>query len=254
MGDSPLERRTVGVLIIEPIRIVRASLRLVFEAEDDMEVLGDAGSIEDGIDLVRTLARRTRTVALVGVEFVGDVDSFALIRMIRTEFPSLMVLATGTDLNQRGVSRALFMGADGFIHKNSEPERFVEAARRSAGGELVLEGLPRGALGEIVEGLDAQRNAPSVLTQREQSVLLAAGQGLTAREIARRLGMAERTVTTHLNHIYRKLGVSGRVAALSVASQMGIVSVPPVASQVGIVPVPPAAGLGPPSPSILAGA
>jgi DNA-binding NarL/FixJ family response regulator len=223
VGTSSRENpRTVGVLIVEPIRIVRASLRMVFEAEGDMEVLGDASTVEDAIELVRGSPRKTRIVVLVGLEFVGEIDSFSLIRMIRAEHPSLTVLATGTDFNQRAVSRALFMGADGFVHKNSEPERFVEATRRSAAGELVLEGLPRGALGEIVEGMEARRNAPSVLTERERSVLAAAGEGLTAREIARRLGMAERTVTTHLNHIYRKLGVSGRVAALSVASQMGI--------------------------------
>ncbi len=227
MSTSPREQpRTVGVLIIEPIGIVRSSLRMVFSAEPDVEVLGDAGNVDDGIEMVRRCHRHKDAVVLVGLEFLGEVDSFSLIRTIRTEFPSLMVLATGTDLNQRAVSRALFVGADGFIHKNSEPERFVQAAKRAAAGELVLEGLPRGALGDIVEGIDAQRNAPSILTDRELSVLAAAGEGLTAREIARRLGMAERTVTTHLNHIYRKLGVSGRVAALSVASQMGIVRTP----------------------------
>jgi DNA-binding NarL/FixJ family response regulator len=220
------EPRRVGVLIVEPIGIVRTSLRMVFELERDMEVLGETGDVVEGIEAVRRLPRHTGVVVLVGLEFVGEKDAFSLIRTIRTEFPPLMVLATCTELNRRAVSRALFMGADGFIHKNSEPERFVEAARRAAAGELVLEGLPRGALGEIVEGIDAQRNAPSILTQRELTVLVAAGEGLTAREIARRLGMAERTVTTHLNHIYRKLGASGRVAALSVAARMWIVNVP----------------------------
>lgn len=200
---------------------------MVFAAEPGMEVLGDAGNVVDGIEMVRECTRHKDAVVLVGLEFLGELDSFSLIREIRSDFPAMMVLATGTDLNQRAVSRALFMGADGFIHKNSEPERFVEAARRAAAGELVLEGLPRGALGEIVEGIDAQRNAPSILTDRELSVLSAAGEGLTAREIGRRLGVAERTVTTHLNHIYRKLGVNGRVAALSVAGQMGIVTAQP---------------------------
>ncbi len=221
------EARSVGVLIVEPIGIVRSSLRMIFEAEEGIEVLGHTGDVVEGIELVRRLPRYTGTVVLVGLEFVGQRDAFSLIRTIRTEFPALMVLATGTDLNRGAISRALFMGADGFVHKNSEPERFVEATRRAAAGELVLEGLPRGALGEIVEGIDAHRNGPSVLTARELSVLTAAGEGLTAREIARRLGMAERTVTTHLNHIYRKLGVSGRVAALAVAGQMGMVTTPP---------------------------
>jgi two-component system, NarL family, response regulator DevR len=228
VGTSPREEpRTVGVLIIEPIGIVRTSLRMVFDRESDLEVLGDAGTVIDGMELVRR-TRHSGAVALVGLEFIGDRDSFSLIRAIRTEFPSLMILATGTDLNRSAVSRALFVGADGFIHKNSEAARFVEAARRAAAGELVLEGLPRGALGDIVEGIDAHRNAPSILTEREISVLIAAGEGLTAREIARRLGVAERTVTTHLNHIYRKLGASGRVAALAVATRMGIVSNEPL--------------------------
>jgi DNA-binding NarL/FixJ family response regulator len=196
---------------------------MVFDAEREFEVLAETSDTVQGIELARRLTRHTEAVVLIGLEFVGDRDASWFIRTIRTEFPSLVVLATGTDLNRGAVSRALFNGADGFIHKNSEPDRFVDAARKAAAGELVLEGLPRGALGEIVEGIDAQRNAPSILTDREQSVLVAAGEGLTAREIARRLGMAERTVTTHLNHIYRKLGVSGRVAALSAAAQMGVI-------------------------------
>lgn len=220
------QSETVGVVIVEPIGVVRSSLRMLFDLEEGIEVLGVTGDVVEGLDFVRHLSRHTGSVLLVGLEFVGEPDSFSLIRTVRTEFPSVIVLATGTDLNRNAISRALFIGADGFIHKNSEPDRFTQAVRRAASGELVLAGLPRGALGDIVDGIDAQRNAPSILTAREVSVLSAAGTGLTAREIARRLGMSERTVTTHLNHIYRKLGVSGRVAALVAAAHMGIVAPP----------------------------
>ena len=67
-----------------------------------------------------------------------------------------------------------------------------------------------------------------MLTQREQMVLVAAADGLTAREIGRRLGVRERTITSHLNNIYRKLGANGRVAALSTAMRMGLLSLAPV--------------------------
>jgi DNA-binding CsgD family transcriptional regulator len=77
-----------------------------------------------------------------------------------------------------------------------------------------------------VEGLDRQRPTPSVLTEREIMVLGVASEGLTAREIGRRLGVRERTVTTHLNHIYRKLGANGRVSALSEAMRLGVLTVP----------------------------
>jgi DNA-binding NarL/FixJ family response regulator len=63
-------------------------------------------------------------------------------------------------------------------------------------------------------------------------VLSAASEGLTAREIGRRLGVSERTVTTHLNHIYRKLGASGRIAAVSTAMRLGVLSLPEVAGDI----------------------
>jgi DNA-binding NarL/FixJ family response regulator len=143
----------------------------------------------------------------------------------------LIILATGADLHRGSISQGLFAGADGFVHKNSSPERFLEATRRAAAGEVVLEGLPRGALGGIVEGVEGmerQRATTPILTDREKAVLVAAADGLTAREIGRRLGVSERTVTTHLNHIYRKLNVSSRVAALSAAWRLGLITTPVV--------------------------
>ena len=92
-------------------------------------------------------------------------------------------------------------------------------------------GSDGGALGGIVEGVESmerQRATTPILTDREKAVLVAAADGLTAREIGRRLGVSERTVTTHLNHIYRKLNVSSRVAALSAAWRLGLITTPVV--------------------------
>lgn len=231
--------RVAGVVIIEPIGIVRISLRTLFESVPDIEVLGETGEADLALDLVARIKNHSGVVVLLGVELKGEHDSFWLIRAIRERSPSLTILATGTDLQPSAISQALFMGADGFIHKNSEPERFVEATRRASAGELVLEGLPRGALGSIVERMDPQRTSAPVLTERELMVLSAASEGLTAREIGRRLDVSERTVTTHLNHIYRKLGASGRIAAVSTAMRLGVLSLPEVA---GVVSVPDVAG------------
>ena len=212
----------IRVVIVEPVGIVRASLRMLFAAEPDVQVLGEAEEADGALAVVSELHAPTGVVVLLGLEIGSDHDSFWLIRSIRDRAPQLVILATGTDLNRSAISQALFMGADGFVHKNSPPDRYIEATRRAAAGELVLEGLPRGALGEIVEGIDQQRATPPTLTERERSVLLVASEGLTAREIGRRLGVRERTVTTHLNHIYRKLGANGRVSALSIAWRLGV--------------------------------
>jgi DNA-binding NarL/FixJ family response regulator len=217
-------------VLLEPLGIIRASLRMVFEAEHGMEVIGEADRAEQALEVATTLPTNSGVVVLAGLEFAGELDSYWLIRSIRDRSPQLTILATGTSLDQSAISQALFMGADGFVHKNSTPERFLEATRRAAAGELVLEGLPRGALGGIVEGMEHHRSASPVLTQREQMVLIAAADGLTAREIGRRLGVRERTITSHLNNIYRKLGVNGRVGALSTAMRMGLMALAPADS------------------------
>lgn len=225
--SSPRRRASeVGVVIVEPIGIVRMSLRMLFDSVPDVEVLGEASEADQALDVVTKVKHPAGVVVLLGVEMGGEHDSFWLIRRIRERSPQLTILATGTDLSPGAISQALFVGADGFVHKNSSPDRYIEATRRAAAGELVLEGLPRGALGEIVDGIDHQRASSSVLTPREHMVLEAAADGLTAREIARRLGVRERTVTTHLNHIYRKLGASGRVAAVTAAARMGVLTLP----------------------------
>jgi DNA-binding NarL/FixJ family response regulator len=216
----------MGVVIVEPVGVVRASLQMVFEAEPDFDVLGVADQPQPGLEVVSQARGHANTVVLVGLEFAGERDSFWLIRAIRDRSPELIILATGTDLNRGAISQGLFMGADGFIHKNSTPERYVGAARRAAAGELVLEGLPRGALGEIVEDMHTRHSSAPVLTDREQMVLATAAEGFTAREIGRRLGVSERTVTTHLNNIYRKLGANGRVSALSAAMRIGVLTLP----------------------------
>jgi len=226
MTSPPGIEPSARVMIVEPVGVVRHSLRMLLAAEPDIEVLGESDEADRAFAITSDLKSHARAVVLVALELSGVNDAFWLIRSIRDRFPQMTIIATGTDLHRGSISQALFVGADGFIHKNSSPDRYVDAMRRAAAGELVLEGLPRGALGEIVEGLDRQRPTPSLLTEREIMVLGVASEGLTAREIGRRLGVRERTVTTHLNHIYRKLGANGRVSALSEAMRLGVLAVP----------------------------
>lgn len=89
---------------------------------------------------------------------------------------------------------------------------------------MVLIGPPAEWVGEIARGLERRRDVEIALTEREREVLKVAAEGLTAREIGERLGVRERTVTTHLGRIYTKLGVGTRIAAIRVATVSGLVT------------------------------
>ena len=214
----------LGVIVIEPLHVVRTGLRLLISSEPDMEILGEAASSREALEVIGGIRRRKGIVALAGLGLDGEHDAFWLIRAIRDRFPTLVILACGANVDGMTVSRALFMGADGFIDKGTHPGEFVESIRMGAAGQMVLTGLPINSFGAVVDGLDRQRLTEPILTQREREIICVAAEGLTAREIGSRLGVRERTVTTHLGRIYKKLGARTRVSALAAAQRSGLLT------------------------------
>ena len=220
---APKPRR-LGVVLVDPLPVVRAGLRLLIDERPDMEVLAEAGTVPETLEVLMPLRRRS-AVVLVGLGIDGEHDAFWLIRTVRERFPSFAVLACGAKADPVVISRALFVGADGFVDKNTDPAEFLQALQSAARGDMVLAGPPTEWVGAIANSLDRRRDLERRLTERECEVLTVAAEGLTAREIAERLGVRERTVTTHLGRIYGKLGVASRVAAVRAAAVSGLVSV-----------------------------
>lgn len=223
-ASQPTRQRRLGVVLVDPLPVVRAGLALLIDGRSDMDVVAEAGTVGETLEVLMRLRRRS-AVVLVGLGIDGEHDAFWLIRTIRERFPSFAVLACGAKADPIVISRALFVGADGFVDKNTDPVEFLEALRSAARGEMVLAGPPSEWVGAIADGLDRRRELERKLTERECQVLQVAAEGLTAREIAERLGVRERTVTTHLGRIYGKLGVGSRVAAVRAAAVSGLVSV-----------------------------
>ena len=216
--------RRLGVVVVDPLPVVRAGLRLLIDDRPDMEVLAEAGTTDEGLEIVSRV-RRSRVVVLVGLGLVGERDAFWLIRALRERFPAHAVLGCGANSDPTTISRVLFMGADGFVDKNIDPVEFLQSLRRAADREMVLASPASSSVGQIAEGIERRRDMDVRLTEREREVLLVAAEGLTAREIATRLGVRERTITTHLARIYGKLGVGSRLAAIRLAAQSGLVTV-----------------------------
>src|SRR5438034_3359134 len=220
----PAIRRQLGVVLVDPLPVVRAGISLLVDGRPDMEILAEAGDGREGVDALARV-RRSRVVVLVGLGLEGDHDASWLIRTIRERFPAHALLAMGANADPTMVSRALFVGADGYVDKNCNPPEFLVAIRKVADREMVLQGPAAASVGEIAESIDLRRDMDLRLTGREREVLAIAAEGLTARQIATRLGVRERTVTTHLARIYGKLGVGNRLAAVRMAARSGLVTV-----------------------------
>jgi two-component system nitrate/nitrite response regulator NarL len=243
-GSMAVEQTPVGVVLVEPLRLVRAGLVCLLSNERSVRLVGDAGTADEAMRAIGTLRRKTGVVVLVSLGLPGEHDSAWLIRRIRDGYPTLRILGFHDNGAWSSISRALLEGADGYVDKNADVRPFVEGIRRCAEGEVVLEGLPRDWLLRTGEGNGnpvtladlngGGRNGEAPITSRERDVLELAAEGLTARQIATRLGLRERTVTTHLEHIYRKLGVSSRVAAVTKGAELGLVTVG--TAQYGAVP------------------
>jgi len=217
-------RPRLGVVVVEPLAVVRAGLGKLIGDLPDMQVLAEAGTADECLAAVRRI-HRSRPVVLVGLGLPGERDSLWLIGTLRERYPHATILASGAGADATTISRGLLLGADGYLDKDVDPVEFLDAIRQAARGEAVLAGAPVDWVGSIADGLNRTNHIESRLTQREQQVLKVAAEGLTAREIARHLGVRERTVTTHLGRIYGKLGVNSRVGAVIEAARSGLVTV-----------------------------
>lgn len=223
-GSTAGER--LGVVVVDPFAVVRDGLVRTIESDQALEVLAQAASADEALAAVAG-TRANRLVVLVAMGLAGERDAYWLIRALRERFPGHVILGLGANADPQVVSRALFVGADGFVDKNVDIDEFLGAIRGSRDQELVIAGPAAASVGKIAEGIERRRSAGFRLTRREREVLAIAAEGLTAREIADRLGVRERTVTTHLARIYGKLGVGNRLAALRLAARAGLVSIGP---------------------------
>jgi DNA-binding NarL/FixJ family response regulator len=210
----------VHVILVEPLALVRVGLERLIVDRSEFELRRATGDVDEALDAAR--GAPNRTVAVVGLGLDGPRDWQWVIRAIKDHHPSVAVLACGARSDAMAVSLALFAGADGFVDKVVEPEEFHDALVRASEGEMVLAGPPAEWVGTIAGGLERRRVVGASLTEREREVLDVAAEGLTAREIADRLGVAERTITTHLSRIYMKLGVGGRLRAVREATRSGL--------------------------------
>jgi DNA-binding NarL/FixJ family response regulator len=207
----------IGVLVVDDHAVVREGLRTFLELQDGIAVVGEAG---DGEEAVRQAEALRPDVVLMDLA-MPRLDGVGAMRELRRRLPATRVIVLTSFAEDERLLPAIQAGAAGYLLKNVAPAELARAVRAAHAGDALLD--PHVAA-RLVEALaqPAGEEPAERLTAREQDVLGLIAQGLSNKRIARELGIAEKTVKTHVGHVLAKLGVADRTQAALHAVRMGL--------------------------------
>ena len=214
----------ITVLIVDDQALVRGGFRALLDAQEDIEVVGEADEGEVAIRLARKL---TPDVILMDIRMPG-VDGLEATKRITSDDALRdvkVVILTTFDLDEY-VFEALRIGASGFLVKNTEPAELIRGVRVVAGGDALLSpGVTRRLVVEFAQHAKESRSGVSLdsLTDREREVMALVGEGLSNAEIADRLFVSPATAKTHVSRAMVKLGVRDRAQLVVQAYESGLV-------------------------------
>jgi DNA-binding NarL/FixJ family response regulator len=212
-----------SVLLADDQALVRGGFKLILDAQDDLEVVGEADDGRTAIEAARSLRP---DVVLMDVR-MPELDGIAATRVIVSEQLAKHVLVLTTFDEDRIVWDAMSAGASGFLLKTAPPMQLVDAVRTVAAGEALLAPtVTRRLIEEFVRRPPPGDAAPerlAPLTEREREVMALIARGLSNGEIAERLYLSGATVKTHVNRILGKLDLRDRVQAVVLAYETGLV-------------------------------
>jgi two-component system, NarL family, response regulator LiaR len=209
--------RPIRILIADDHEVVRQGLRVSLGVDPELEVVGEAA---DGAEAVR-LAHRLRPDLVLMDLLMPELDGIAATQVIRRELPDTEVIALTSVLEDASVVGAVRAGAIGYLLKDTRAAELRRAIKAAAAGQVQLS--PSAAARLMREVKAPER--PEALSERELDVLRLLARGLANKEISRDLGIAEKTVKTHVSSILGKLGVQSRTQAALYAGRIGVVPI-----------------------------
>ena len=213
MIPVPSREAPIRVLCVDDHAVVREGIALIVGLQRDMTVLASAASGEQGVDLFR---RHRPDITLMDLRLPG-MDGLDAIRAIKTVDPEARVIVLTMRDEEEVVFRAMQVGAAAYLLKDTLSKELIRVIREVHAGRTPL---PDEVAARLARRTDGHR-----LTARETEIVELMGQGLTNKAIAARLGIASETVHAHVKHIFFKLDVSNRAAAVATAVRRGIIYV-----------------------------
>jgi DNA-binding NarL/FixJ family response regulator len=198
----------ITVLLVDDHLVVRSGLKALLGTQPDIEVVAEASSGEEALTAV---AEHSPAVVVMDLAMGPGMDGIEAIRKLRERDRRQAVLVFTTYDSDADIVRAVDAGAMGYLLKDAAPEEIFAAVRGAVQGKSVMSAPVASRLFQQL------RNPDEVLTPREAELLSLLTEGLSNRELGQRLFISEATVKTHLAHIYAKLGVETRAAAIATA-------------------------------------
>jgi len=204
----------IRVLIADDHAVLREGLRSFLELQDGIEIVGDAA---DGAEAVE-LAERLRPAVVLMDLVMPKLDGVEAMRALRERVPETRVIILTSYIDDERLLPAIRAGAAGYLLKNAEPQELARAIRTADAGEALID---PSVAARLVERLadDESHDGFENLTAREREVLELIGRGFSNKRIAAELGVAEKTVKTHVTHVLGKLGVADRTQAALYAAK-----------------------------------
>jgi DNA-binding NarL/FixJ family response regulator len=205
----------IRVLVVDDHAVVREGLRTFLSLQDGIEVVGEAG---DGREAVAIAERERPDVVLMDL-VMPRLDGVQAMRELRARVPRARVIVLTSFLEDDRLLPAIRAGAAGYLLKNVEPSELARAVRAADAGEALIDPA---VAARLVDALaDDEQREEHPLTAREQEVLDLIARGYANKRIGLELGIAEKTVKTHVGHVLAKLGVADRTQAALYAARVG---------------------------------
>ena len=208
----------IRVLIVDDHAVVREGLRTFLELQDGIAVAGEAADGEQAVMQAEALRPDVVLMDLV----MPRLDGVGAMRELRRRLPGTRVIVLTSFAEDERLLPAIQAGAAGYLLKNVAPAELARAIRAAHAGEALLDPLIAARLVEAI-AQPAGEPAAERLTAREQQVLALIARGYSNKRIALELGIAEKTVKTHVGHVLAKLGVDDRTQAAVLAVRAGLV-------------------------------
>ena len=211
----------IRILLVDDHELFRSGIKALLQRQSDFEVVGEAG---DGLEGVKLVEHVPADVLLLDVD-LPSMKGYEVLAQIRDSHPNLNVLMLTVSEDYDTLGECLRLGARGYLNKNIDQEYLLRAIRSVYVGESVIS--PQ-MVAKFVTRIANQEERPqtlsdpSSLTRRERQTLAWLARGVSNKEIARALGLAESTVKVHVQSILRKLGVTSRVQAAVYAIEHGM--------------------------------